>query len=553
MNKIFRIISLFIVAFILSGCAALTEILTVRDIAGWWIDSSGKAIEIINIGPTTFSVSRSGSQKSILGEQAGAGIVKLPGATSRELVDPDGPPRFEYVGSSLNDGSKLTQINWGGGRIWKRCTDCETVSSAPTEADPLACVRSRPEFAIPKIQRCNAIEGLITKFNKLPYATPTLIQFDHQSSYANANSPEDHINGMAVLVDGSYVLSHSLTFGNGGWLLLADPDSGNFNFNEFTGFNYQSGLQGCGNILIAGTRAKDNSLKFYLKSGSTLKELAQSISGDTWENAALAYHAAFGRHYAVANGYLFESNGKALDDPEIEWLRIGQSSHRRGKEGSIALRPGYRNAATFNLPNGEGGGTSLLYEPANSTHPNGRLFYLVLQPSWRAVLYEILFPMMNSESESCSQLNTQKIDSITLKTPSKETYSVVDKIEDSRPQFRWAGSAAVTTSGELMVVASGRNIYLATFSKDFLRGTPSLYGGSWDGAAWFSEKTLPKYLWCGLDGCVANRSETDRVNRDKDKEDIPGCPTHYRHFSWEKDPQIWPVADVWSRKCRLSQ
>ncbi|MCP3998971.1 MAG: hypothetical protein GY722_28495 [bacterium] len=71
----------------------------------------------------------------------------------------------------------------------------------------------------------------------------------------------------------------------------------------------------------------------------------------------------------------------------------------------------------------------------------------------------------------------------------------------------------------------------------------------------------PAMLWCGIscdpgaqcyeDRCVASRSQTADVDRDKDHEDIPGCPTGYSDAGWERDKQWGPVADVFTRRCAL--
>ncbi len=71
----------------------------------------------------------------------------------------------------------------------------------------------------------------------------------------------------------------------------------------------------------------------------------------------------------------------------------------------------------------------------------------------------------------------------------------------------------------------------------------------------------PAMLWCGIScdsgaqcfegRCVASRSETADVDRDKDKPDIPLCPAGYHWVGWEEDSQYTPAANVFTRKCAI--
>jgi len=239
-----------------------------------------------------------------------------------------------------------------------------------------------------------------------------------------------HFQGMGVLADGTFVMSHgegSLKGKNRdyGYLYFVNPVTrkylGEIDFKIPSDVKaYPSGIQACGNIIAVSVASQGwTGVKFFEYSNfDSVEELThlelEWQGGGTVENVALAWHPDLSRYVLAVKGRkVYLSDSDDLTDTNTQFQEIGDINIKLAEAGHALIHESGNRFYLFGLgrygddedsPNG--------FTVSPLTIASGGV-----DSSWAGTEYEL---------------------------------------EDSAGNFRWAGTANVNNSGNLEIIAAPR-------------------------------------------------------------------------------------------------
>lgn len=262
-----------------------------------------------------------------------------------------------------------------------------------------------------------------------------------------------HLQGMAALDNGCWVLAQDVKGDGTGELVCVDPAARTRVHIETMSFpgksGFPSGLQGCGNLLVA-TTARNKQLRFYDYNDPSKPVYLSHLTVDvnqTVENVGLVWHPVARRYYLFC---------KANHESARMWVSSSSDLLRASTRFE-----GGRDLLGATVPFGEAG-AALIYEVTT-----GSLYCL----SFGAA------PTGETDEENDFAVSRITSDKPLSTMTSRDTMTVSDvgyyKLTDGSGSFRWGGTAWVTPSGRIQVIATPRD-YKLLGSSDFGTWTSSI-------------------------------------------------------------------------------
>ena len=253
---------------------------------------------------------------------------------------------------------------------------------------------------------------------------------------------QTHIQGMAILPDGKWLLTHNSgktvfeSWSSYGHFLEVSTSGAvykkthTFPFFDYSK-SYPGGAQACGNIVAVSTVAAKK-IEFFDFSDGTATPLYHLRLDSGAETVGLVYHHQHRCHYVYdKNGNLFKSNGKPLTDTDCKFTKQNYTNGKkllvRNAEAGLNLVYESKSGSiyTFSL------GSSRNYSDAHHTFALGRISF-----------------------DKNSAATLEHLTYVTLK-------GEVGK-------FRWGGGVYVRSNGELQIITTPRDLPLggASFGRN---------------------------------------------------------------------------------------